>query len=132
MLKSPKIQNFVLLTDVFLLLHQVCGCPEASSHSKCLIYSKVTLKEHFKVVSAVGGTITKRAVCFVTRADDVIVLNGDQSFFPRDGHELMRSWLVLSLLKCLFRVEYCSSFTAEAFKAAALEAFGFLGAAVGR
>lgn len=35
-------------------------------------------------------SIINRAVCFVTRTDTAIVLNGDQSLFPRDGHELMR------------------------------------------
>lgn len=51
-------------------------------------------------MSVVSATVEKIVpeiinctVCFVIRTNAVIVLNGDQSFFPEDGRELMSSWL---------------------------------------
>lgn len=55
------------LTDVFLLLYQVCGCPEASSHSKCT-YLFINFS-FFAVEGRRVPNIINPPVCFVTRAD---------------------------------------------------------------
>lgn len=84
MLKSPNVLYFLRMTDARLLFHQVCGCPEASSHSKCLIYSRVPLNKEtfcFCCREKKSAQHNKSHCMFCYRPDVVIVLNGDQSFF---------------------------------------------------